>query len=253
MHKIVVADRSEIFCNAMKECAGKQLMVETCTNGNQALLLCQEIKPDVLVLDAELPEQDGLSVLYALRCIGYRMPVVMLTACPQSSYLQQIASQLSVSAVFVKPCTVYAVLKRIYQIFADDRTSHESLEIKIQMLLLNLNFNINAYDGSHMIEAVKLFYADPTQQITKETYPQLAEIFHTTCTQIERSLRKCIHNAWEGRDESKWQMYFDAESIKKSAPTNKNFLLKMASCLRNMEIDKEKELATPDEVCYNIH
>jgi DNA-binding response OmpR family regulator len=53
------------------------IAVET---GQAALQMVQGVKVDLVILDLGLPDQDGLTVLQALRGQGYRLPVVVLTA-----------------------------------------------------------------------------------------------------------------------------------------------------------------------------
>ncbi|WP_327063239.1 response regulator transcription factor [Leifsonia sp. Leaf336] len=54
--------------------------VKTASNGQQALQLSREFKPDVVVLDIMLPDIDGLQVLSRMRADGNEAPVLFLTA-----------------------------------------------------------------------------------------------------------------------------------------------------------------------------
>jgi DNA-binding response OmpR family regulator len=55
-------------------------VVDTCTRGEDALAQAQLGAYDVLVLDWNVPEMDGLAVCRELRRMGHRIPIVMLTA-----------------------------------------------------------------------------------------------------------------------------------------------------------------------------
>ncbi len=48
-------------------------------NGQEALRLVAEVSPDVLVLDVNLPDMNGLEVTRRLRASGNRTPVLILT------------------------------------------------------------------------------------------------------------------------------------------------------------------------------
>jgi two-component system, OmpR family, response regulator len=54
--------------------------VRTAANGQQALQLAREFRPDVIVLDIMMPDIDGLEVLRRLRADGLETPVLFLTA-----------------------------------------------------------------------------------------------------------------------------------------------------------------------------
>ena len=66
---VVIADNTEEFCTglsaALQQAGGFQVL-GIAGDGEQAIRMVTERKPDVLVLDLMLPKRDGLSVLKAL-------------------------------------------------------------------------------------------------------------------------------------------------------------------------------------------
>src|SRR5579863_6855164 len=58
-------------------------VVGTARDGESALRLLEEICPDVILLDVEMPVMDGLTTLRALRNRGHKMPVIMCSALTQ--------------------------------------------------------------------------------------------------------------------------------------------------------------------------
>ena len=54
--------------------------IRTAGDGQTALRIAREFKPDVIVLDIMLPDIDGLSVLTRLRADGVETPILFLTA-----------------------------------------------------------------------------------------------------------------------------------------------------------------------------
>ena len=65
---VLIADTSEEFCAgltaALQQAGGFQVL-GVALDGEQALRLVAERKPDALVLDMMLPKRDGISVLRA--------------------------------------------------------------------------------------------------------------------------------------------------------------------------------------------
>ena len=54
--------------------------IRTAADGQRALSVIREFKPDVVILDVMLPDIDGLTVLTRLRAEGDQVPVLFLTA-----------------------------------------------------------------------------------------------------------------------------------------------------------------------------
>jgi two-component system, chemotaxis family, protein-glutamate methylesterase/glutaminase len=81
--KVVVADDSILFRRAISEaltsCPGVEVVAST-PNGKLAVQKVRELRPDLLTLDLEMPEMDGLAVLDALRQAGEGVAVIVVSA-----------------------------------------------------------------------------------------------------------------------------------------------------------------------------
>ncbi len=81
--RVVVADDSVLFRRAISDALGALPDVEvvgSAANGKLALQKVRDLKPDLLTLDLEMPEIDGLAVLDALRQSGSKMSVIVVSA-----------------------------------------------------------------------------------------------------------------------------------------------------------------------------
>jgi two-component system chemotaxis response regulator CheB len=81
--RVVVADDSAmmraIVTNSLKQ-AGVEV-VGSAANGDEALALCERVRPDAMTLDLAMPGLDGIGVLRALRNQGTNsVPVVVVSA-----------------------------------------------------------------------------------------------------------------------------------------------------------------------------
>lgn len=87
---VLIADSSEEFCTALaaalQRADGFQV-VGTAGDGEQAIRLINERKPQVLVLDLMLSKQDGISVLKAISNLD-RKPVTLATSAFVTDYGQ---------------------------------------------------------------------------------------------------------------------------------------------------------------------
>lgn len=81
MRVLVVEDErrlSENIATAMRE--GPGFAVDQCHDGEEALLACDTVEYDLLILDLMLPKVHGTKVLQTLRVRGCSSPVLILTA-----------------------------------------------------------------------------------------------------------------------------------------------------------------------------
>jgi two-component system, chemotaxis family, protein-glutamate methylesterase/glutaminase len=81
--RVLVADDSSLFRRAVADALASIPDVEvvgSAPNGKLALQKVAELKPDLLTLDIEMPEMDGLAVLEALRQMGSTTSVIVISA-----------------------------------------------------------------------------------------------------------------------------------------------------------------------------
>ena len=86
---VLIADSSEEFSSALAAALQRSegfQVVATASDGEQALRLIGERKPDVLVLDLMLSKQDGISVLKAISGME-RRPVTLATSAFVTEYV----------------------------------------------------------------------------------------------------------------------------------------------------------------------
>lgn len=79
--RVLVVDDEDTLADLMKMALRYEGWdVRTAGNGQQALRIAREFRPDAIVLDVMLPDIDGLNVLRRLRADGIETPVLFLTA-----------------------------------------------------------------------------------------------------------------------------------------------------------------------------
>ena len=81
--RVLVADDSSLFRRVITEVLGSLPNVEvvgSVSNGKLAVQRVRELRPDLLTLDMEMPEMDGLGVLDALRPAREKVAVIVVSA-----------------------------------------------------------------------------------------------------------------------------------------------------------------------------
>ena len=96
----------------------------------------------------------------------------------------------------------------------------------VRMILHKLNIPISRYGYEHLCIGVPLYKQNPTQNLTKELYPRIAEATGASDWRtVETAIRSVICDAWEQRDPEVWEQYFPGAT---KAPSNKVFIATLA-------------------------
>lgn len=232
--KLLIADATEEFSNALRDTLQGAYYVRTCADGKQALELLRSFDPDLLVLDLMLPEMDGISILQQAADWGIS-PTVLATSRFINDYVLDAVGRLDVGYLMKKPCDVGATAARISDLsgrIRQPRVGKPDPKTNISNLLLALGIPTKLRGYAYLREAVLLMAANPGQSITKELYPSVAEQCAATAMHVERSCRTAIATAWEKKDRRLWDLYFPADGTGCShRPTNAAFITRLADHL----------------------
>ena len=77
--KILLVDDDDMLRETLRGQFEEEFVVEEAANGAEALAVCCEPYPDIVILDIGLPDMDGREVCGALRNADVNCPVIMLT------------------------------------------------------------------------------------------------------------------------------------------------------------------------------
>jgi two-component system chemotaxis response regulator CheY len=87
-------------------------IVGQAANGEQAIDMAFELKPDIITLDNILPDMIGIDVLKIYREEGLRSKVVVISAVGQESIIQE-GIALGAKAYIIKPFTTEHLLETV--------------------------------------------------------------------------------------------------------------------------------------------
>jgi two-component system response regulator (stage 0 sporulation protein A) len=242
---VVIADNTEEFCTglsaALQQAGGFQIL-GTATDGEQAIRLVSERKPDVLVLDLMLPKRDGISVLRTVAAMEKR-PVTLATSGFVTDFVASTASNLGVRYLMLKPCDLSALVERLEEIRGGEnqRKTHNrrpdktSIETMVTGIIHEIGVPAHIKGYQYLREAIIIAVndMDVINAITKVLYPQVAKTFQTTPSRVERAIRHAIEVAWDRGDLDTLQRFFGyTVSNTKGKPTNSEFIALIADKLQ---------------------
>ena len=242
---VLIADSAEDFCSALATALQRSegfQVVGTATDGEQAIRLIGERKPDILVLDLMLSKQDGISVLKAASGME-RRPVTLATSAFLTEYVSSAAASLGVRYLMLKPCDMTALVERLEEIRGGEslryppqrRVDKTSIESMVTNIIHEIGVPAHIKGYQYLREAIIIAVndMDVINAITKVLYPQVAKTFQTTPSRVERAIRHAIEVAWDRGDLDTLQRFFGyTVSNTKGKPTNSEFIALIADELQ---------------------
>ena len=241
---VFIADSTEDFClglsAALQRSDGFQV-VGTANDGEQAIRMIAERKPDVLVLDLMLSKQDGIAVLKSLAAMD-RKPAVLATSGFVTEYVASAAANLGVRYLMLKPCDMTALVERLEEIRGGEslrasekrRPDKTGIETLVTSIIHEIGVPAHIKGYQYLREAIIIAVndMDVINAITKVLYPQVAKTFQTTPSRVERAIRHAIEVAWDRGDLDTLQRFFGyTVSNTKGKPTNSEFIALIADKL----------------------
>ncbi len=108
--RVMLVDDAVVFRRLVSEELSKDPAIEvvaTAANGKIALAKLTHSNPDLVILDVEMPEMDGLATLAEIRKIYPKLPVIMFSALTERGAVATLdALALGATDYFTKPTTV---------------------------------------------------------------------------------------------------------------------------------------------------
>ena len=242
--RILIADGNEEFGRALKgtlEQSSACEVVAVATDGEQAVAMLREHRPDVVITDLMLPAVDGITVLREAAALN-PAPVSLVLTTFMTEYVAGIAESLGIRFFLAKPCTCAAVAARLSEILEFEsrsrtpvRRSEVNVEAMVTSVIHEIGVPAHIKGYQYLREAIKIAVDDMEviNAITKVLYPQVAKAFQTTPSRVERAIRHAIEVAWDRGDLETLQRFFGyTVSNAKGKPTNSEFIALIADRLQ---------------------
>ncbi len=242
---VFIADSAEDFCSgltaALQRADGFRVL-GTAGDGEQAIRMIEEKKPDILVLDLMLAKKDGISVLKSIANMEHK-PITLATSAFLTEYVSTAAANLGVRYLMLKPCDMTALVERLEEIrggeslrmSAPRRPDKTSIEAMVTSIIHEIGVPAHIKGYQYLREAIIIAVndMDVINAITKVLYPQVAKTFGTTPSRVERAIRHAIEVAWDRGDLDTLQRFFGyTVSNTKGKPTNSEFIALIADKLQ---------------------
>jgi len=119
-HKILIVDDEKINIAIVKfGLAEQRYEVAVANDGLEGLELVKKVKPDLIILDVQMPNMNGYEFMAELKLIEHIIPppVLMLTA---NETMQDVFHLEGVKGYFVKPVELKKLIKKIVECIGEN-------------------------------------------------------------------------------------------------------------------------------------
>ncbi len=91
-HKLLIVDHNALIRHLLRTCIEQDALWEVCgeaENGKEAIKMVEELKPEVIVLDFQMPVMNGLEAARQIKILAPNAVMVMFTMHSSPQLLQE--------------------------------------------------------------------------------------------------------------------------------------------------------------------
>lgn len=229
--KIVVADANRDFFTMLAgyvRFSKDMEMVGGSGDCKEVVQLIQVKKPNVLVMDLMLENSNAL--------LSYDRHRLLELPRLHNHVIVPISSDwdgLSNSEISHRLNDLFECIKKILEL-ASPKTQERVLELRISRFLRQLGVPAHIKGYQYLRKAIITAIKDPEVMsgVTKILYPDIAKMYGTTASGVERAMRKAIDTAWDrGSGNCLRRCFGYAAGLQVGKPTNSEFIATIADIL----------------------
>lgn len=256
--QVAIVDDNERIRQSLRKIISSQndmSVAGTADNGIDALTLISNTKPDILILDVIMPKMDGLLVLEELKNKKNQenSPAVIIVTAMNKEEIMQESLRLGAGCVLVKPVDPDTLLHKIRQlksgiipydqkppaVMKKDGQRPDDYQYQLELIVTDIIHEIGVpahIKGYHYLrDSIMMAVSDMDilNSITKQLYPTIAKMHHTTSSRVERAIRHAIEVAWNrGKMDTINELFGYTIQAGNGKPTNSEFIALIADKIR---------------------
>ncbi|NLJ17111.1 MAG: sporulation transcription factor Spo0A [Clostridiales bacterium] len=203
--------------------------------------------PDVVVIDAKMPNLDAVSLIHELKATREKFPIIIVTANYDSSQVEREVMEAGAKYYMVRPFEPKTLANRILSLLGNntldiknvDYNIHNRHSNDIEYVVTDIIHQIGIpahIKGYHYLRTAILLSVENDEMIncvTKLLYPTVAKKYSTTSSRVERAIRHAIEIAWDRGDVDVLNGFFGYTiHTTRGKPTNSEFIALIADKLR---------------------
>lgn len=202
--------------------------------------------PDVVIIDAKMPDLDAAALMGELNTVMDKLPIIIVISNYDSPQIEREVMEAGARYYMVKPFEAKLLAERVEALVGSNLTLkdvsynvHESVPDDIEYVVTDIIHQVGIpahIKGYHYLRTAILLAVENNEMInsvTKMLYPSVAAQYSTTPSRVERAIRHAIEIAWDRGDVETLNRYFGYTiHTARGKPTNSEFIAMIADKLR---------------------
>ncbi len=243
--KVILTDeKDEATAKLSSVLTNNKMDVRLCAkNGAEILKLCEEVHPDLIIMDVFLQHIDAMGVITRLNMREpLKRPLIAVMSGIDNPNFEREITKSGVDYFFLKPIDPQVVAERIIQLSSWHGVSsphtpeiQENINIVVTDILHQIGVPAHIKGYQYVREAIILTVENPEMlnSVTKILYPTVAKRFKSTSSRVERAIRHAIEVAWDRGDVDVLNSYFGYTiQSQRGKPTNSEFVAMISDKIR---------------------
>jgi len=231
---ILLVDDNNDFALEMKALLSKEngfSVVGIAGNGEEAVASFSSLKPNVVILDLVMPKMDGFGFLQSI--VKGNAKIIVLSALSKDAFITK-AMDLGADYYMKKPCSFRELTQRIREVSTVSPKPvrrDRDMDERISNIFISVGIPAHIKGYQFLREAIKMAVENPEviNSITKRLYPEVAKVFDTSASKVERAIRHAIEVAWNrGKIENINSLFGVKVYSHNEKPTNGEFIALVA-------------------------
>lgn len=234
--KVFVADDSKEYIEFITAVIAKNSnmqIVDTAINGDDAFNKLKQVGPiDILITDMVMPIMDGYALLRKIKedKSMHIKHIICISALVSDRILALVAAYGG-EMFIIKPFNEEHLIdniKTVLENIVNENLNDDMIEQNLSSLLHEIGIPAHIRGYNYIRTGIMLSYNNQEQyhgQITKALYPEIAKLYLTTASRVERAIRHAIEVAWNrGNIDTIDEIFGYSISASKAKPTNSEFI-----------------------------
>lgn len=246
--RVVVLESNATLLNELKgaiERQGNFIVAYTGDDGESGVKQIVNSKPDIVIVGTFLKGLDGCNVIREIKAAGLQSKIIA-TGVSGEAVIER-AIREGADYYLIKPFAIQGALELMSELCEEkgnaatettevlpQKRRASSLEEKISDIFISIGIPPHIKGYAYLREGIKMTVKQPRiiNNVTKELYPGVAEIYKTTSSKVERAIRHAIEVAWNrGRIDAINAVFGTRVYLGSEKPTNSEFIALVADKL----------------------
>ena len=211
-------DLNNLCCNILSKDKDIQIISST-LDGESTLKDYMQLKPDVLLLDLDLPKMNGIDIINNI-CLDEtekkKNNIIIISGNTELRY--NLFNTSKIFRIMPKPVDFNDVISTIKEIVTENNYI-PIVEKEIRNFLFSLNFNLYADGTRYLIDAIKLGSENiKLVRNIKTLYDEVAELHSTSSNTIKWGIRNAIETMNHNTTKHEINKIFHINYDKKMTP-----------------------------------